>query len=139
MPNAGSVTSVTVTVTGATSMAMTIADVTGASTTTPLDQVAVSSGNSTTPFTGTTPTTTQPNEIVIGDLAWNNTKPLVTGSVAFAPQTTIALPPYQEAMVTSLITWEQMAWQVVSATHTQSLSGTLQPAYAWTGAIATFH
>ena len=55
VPNAGSVTSVTVTVSGTTSMAMTIADVTGASTTSPLDQVATSSGTSTTPATGPTP------------------------------------------------------------------------------------
>jgi hypothetical protein len=32
-----------------------------------------------------------------------------------------------------------MAWQVVTTVHTQSLSGTLSGAFAWAGAIATFH
>ena len=49
VPNAGSATSVTVTVSGATSMAMTVADVTGASTTSPLDQFATSSASAVPP------------------------------------------------------------------------------------------
>jgi Carboxypeptidase regulatory-like domain/IPT/TIG domain len=137
MPSAGSVTSVTVTVSGATSMAMTVADISGASATSPLDQVATSSGNSTTPSTGTTPATTQSNEIVIGDIGWNNVATL--SAVAFNPQTTMTLLPSQSSSVTSLKTTEEMAWQVVTAMHTQSLSGTLSGAFAWAGAIATFH
>ncbi len=137
VPNAGSVTSVTVTVSGAASMAMTIADVTGASASSPLDQVVASSGTSTTPATGITPITTQFNEIVIGDIGWNNTATL--SGLTFTPQTTINLLPTQSSSVTSLKTSEQIAWQVVSTTHTQSLSGTLSGSFAWTGAIATFH
>jgi Carboxypeptidase regulatory-like domain len=137
VPSAGSVTSVTVTVSGATAMAMTVADISGASATSPLDQVATTSGNGTALSTGATPTTTQSNEIVVGDLGWNGTGTL--SGLVFSPQTTITAPVYQKSTVTSLITWEQMAWQVVSAVHTQSLSGTLSAPFAWTGAIATFH
>jgi Carboxypeptidase regulatory-like domain/IPT/TIG domain len=137
VPNAGSITSVTVTVSGATSMAMTIADVTGASATSPLDQVAISSGTSTAPATGPTPITTQATEIVIGDIGWANTATL--SGVAFNPQTTITSLLTQSSSVTNEKTSEQMAWQVVTTTHTQSLSGTLSGSFAWTGAIATFH
>jgi Carboxypeptidase regulatory-like domain/IPT/TIG domain len=137
VPGARSITSVTVTVSGAASMAMTVADISGASATSPLDQFATSSGNSATPSTGTTPATTQTTEIVIGDIGWNNSATL--GAVAFTPQTTITLLPSQSSSVTSLKTSEEMAWQVVAAVHTQSLSGTLSGAFAWTGAIATFH
>jgi hypothetical protein len=137
--NAGSVTSVTVTVSGTTSMAMTIADVTGASATTPRDQFATSSGSVVPPqpSTGVTAATTQSNEIVIGDIGWNNTATL--SGLAFTPPTTINLLPTQSSSVTSLKTSEQMAWQVVSTTHTQTLAGTLSGSFAWTGAIATFH
>jgi hypothetical protein len=137
VPGARSITSVTVTVSGAASMAMTVADISGASATSPLDQFATSSGNSTTPSTGTTPATTQTTEIVIGDIGWNNSATL--GAVAFTPQTTITLLPSQSSSVTSLKTSEEMAWQVVTTVHTQSLSGTLSGAFAWAGAIATFH
>ena len=137
VPNARSVTSVTVTVSGTTAMAMTVADVIGASTNSPLDQVATSSGNSTALSTGITPITTQSNEIVMGNLGWNGTGTL--SGLAFSPQTTMTAPVYQKSTVTSLITWEQMAWQVVTTTHTQNLGGTLSSAFAWTGAIATFH
>ena len=137
VPNAGSVTSVTVTVSGATSMAMTIADISGASATSPLDQVATSSGTTNAPATGTTPITLQTNEIVIGDIGWNNTGTL--SGLTFNPQTTITLLLAQSSSVTSLKTSEQMAWQVVTTTGTQNLSGTLSGSFAWTGAIATFH
>jgi hypothetical protein len=138
-PNAGSVTSVTVTVSGTTSMAMTIADVTGASATTPRDQFATISGSVVPPqpSTGVTAATTQSNEIVIGDIGWNNTATL--SGLTFNPQTTINLLPTQSSSVTSLKTSEQMAWQVVSTTHTQTLAGTLSGSFVWTGAIATFH
>jgi hypothetical protein len=137
VPNAGSITSVTVTMSGATSMAMTIADVTGASATSPLDQVATSSGTSTMPATGPTPITTQATEIVIGDIGWANTATL--SGLAFNPQTTITSLLNQSSSVTNEKTSEQMAWQVVTTTHTQSLSGALSGSFAWTGAIATFH
>ena len=140
VPNARAASpSFTVTVSGTTSMAMTVADVAVASTTSPLDQVATSSGTSTTPATGPTPVTLQKaNEIVIGDMGWNNTASL--SGLTFNPQTAInVVNPAQSSSVTSEKTSEQMAWQVVTTTSTQSLSGTLSGSFAWTGAIATFH
>src|SRR4029077_12598275 len=94
LPNAASVTSVTVTMSGTTSVAMTVLDVTGASAN-PLDQKATNvyvGTGSTTPSTGITPTTSQGKEIVVAAMGWNGLNPSggVTGAATVPLSSTTA-------------------------------------------------
>ena len=135
LPNAASVTSVTVTMSAATSFAVTVMDVTGTSAT-PLDltATAVNTGSTQNSSVGPTPATTHANEIVIADIGWNSAN-------SFAAGTTTAgytLVPSQQSNVSGLAAGEQAAWLVVSTTGAQSFAGTLTSAFAWTGVIATF-
>ena len=129
--SAASVTSVTVTVSGASALAFTVLDVTGALTV-PLDQTAALAGTSTTPSTGSTGTTAQASEIAVGSVGWNGTP---TPSGQTTGYTTTAI---QKSTATGLATGEQASWQVLSATGTQTYGATLSASVAWTGAIATF-
>jgi hypothetical protein len=131
--NAKSVTSVTITVSGTASLAMTVVDVAGASTS-PLDRIATSSGTSTTPSVGPTATTSQANEIVIADIGWNSTDTLGSETVGYNTPP----PPPQQSTVSGNQTGEQADWQILSAIGAQSFAGTLSTSHPWTGAIATF-
>jgi hypothetical protein len=128
---AGSVTSVTVNVTGTASLAMTVLDISGAAAT-PLDRTATGRGSSTTASTGTTGTTSQASEIVVGDIGWNAA---VTPSKQSAGYTLVAS---EESKVSSVQTGEQAAWRVLSATGAESFAATLGSSVSWLGAIATF-
>ena len=124
-------TSVTVTVSGTASLAMTVIDIAGA-TATPLDKTMTATGASTTASTGTTLTTSQASEIVIADIGWNSAVSVSKQTVGYTPL------PFQQATVSGNQTGEQAAWLVVSATGAQSFAATLSSSVAWIGAIATF-
>jgi peroxiredoxin len=116
-----------------------VLDVVNAST---LDQSATNFGTSFTPqpSVGPTPTTAQANEIVIGDIGWNNkTVTVVANSAAFTPSVSPTILPEQQSGVTSLATAEEGGYQVVSSTGTWSFGLSLSATSAWTGVIATFH
>ncbi len=150
--NAASVTSVTVTMNGNTSLAITVLDITGASAN-PLDQKATNlytGSGSTTPSTGTTPTTSQASEIVVAAIGWNganipqnekNSVPLANPTSGYTPPNSTAnTAPYlfEESTVSGLAAGEETAWVILNATGAQGYAGTLQSSVAWTGVIATF-
>ncbi len=133
-PNAASIPttgSVTVTVNAASSIAFTVLDLSGASTT-PLDVQATGAGTGTAASTGTTPTTSQINEIAVADVGWNGT---ATPSGQSSGYTTTSI---EQSSVSGVGEGEQAAWQLLSATGPQSYGATLSASVAWTGAIATF-
>jgi hypothetical protein len=130
---------VTVTTSASAAITVTVLDVVNAST---LDQSATNFGTSFTPqpSVGPTPTTAQANEIVIGDIGWNNkTVTVVANSAAFTPSVSPTILPEQQSGVTSLATAEEGGYQVVSSTGTWSFGLSLSATSAWTGVIATFH
>lgn len=129
--NAANVTSVTVTVTGTASLAMTVLDIRGA-TASPLDRTATKRGSGTAASTGTTVTTGQADEIVVADIGWNSS---LTPSGQTAGYTLVAT---QQSKVSSTQTGEQAAWRLLSATGTQGFASTLSSSVPWLGAIATF-
>ena len=128
VPDSTSITSVTVTMSGTgttAALAMTIMDISGASSTGPLDRstaIGDSAGSgSTSPSVGPTATTTDPNEIVVGDIGWNGT-PTLSGQ-AFAPSTSPTNLPGQASTDKGLVTSEQASWEVVGTTGTWAFSG----------------
>ena len=134
--DAASVTSVTATVSGTAALAMTVLDISGASST-PLDQVMTDTGTGTTATTQSTPATTQANEIAVADIGWNgatNTYPLGGATAGYASASTA----FWQSTVTSEQTGEEAAWEVLNATGAQSFAATLKASAAWTGVIATF-
>jgi phosphatidylinositol-3-phosphatase len=133
-PNAASILttgSVTVTVNAASAIAFTVLDLSGASTT-PLDVDATGAGTGTAASSGTTPTTSQMNEIAVADIGWNGT---ATPSGQTSGYTTTSI---EQASVSGTGEGEQAAWHLLSATGPQSYGATLSASVAWTGAIATF-
>jgi hypothetical protein len=134
--DAASVTSVTATVSGTASLAMTVLDISGASAT-PLDQVMTDTGTGTMATTLSTAATAQANEIAVADIGWNgatNTYPLGGATPGYVS----ASKAFWESTVTGEQAGEQMAWLVLNATGAQSFSATLLASVAWTGVIATF-
>jgi Carboxypeptidase regulatory-like domain/Phosphoesterase family len=129
--NASSVTSITLNVTGTASLAMTVLDISGA-TSAPLDAIATKRGSGTAATTGTTATTGQANEIVIADVGWNSA---LTPSKQTAGFTVVAS---QQSTVSSTQTGEQAAWRVLTATGAETFAATLSSSVPWLGAIATF-
>jgi autotransporter-associated beta strand protein len=101
-----------------------------------VDQTAASPGaTSISPLTGTTPSTTQANELWIGGIGYRSSTPTLGSilnsftSVASAQSTSNT--PGNNAKVNALE-------RIVSATGTASSGGTLDTSVAWSGAIATF-
>jgi hypothetical protein len=134
--DAASVTSITATVTGTASLAMTVLDISGASAT-PLDQVMTDTGTGTTATTLNTAVTAQANEIAVADIGWNgatNTYPLGGATSGYVSASTA----FWQSTVTSEQTGEEADWLVLDATGAQSFSATLKASVAWTGVIATF-
>ena len=115
-----------------TAIAFTVLEVTGA-TGSPLDVTATNAGNTEPASTGTIPTTAQASEVAIADIGWN-------GSYTASAQT----PGYtfvgaQTSTVKGSAEAEQAAWQLLSATGSQTYGATISSStVAWTGAIATF-
>jgi hypothetical protein len=138
LPNAASVTSVTVTMSGTTSVAMTVLDITGTSAT-PLDMTSSMFGTNNTATTGSTPVTTQANEIVIGAIAWNGAETAGYPNAFTTGFTTTGTGLQETSAVTGFNAGEQSAWEILSSTSTPSFFGTLSGSFAWTGVIATFH
>ena len=121
--------SVTVTMSGAAAIAVTVLEVAGASPT-PLDDVASAGDNSTSAATGAVPAVTQ--DIVIADVGWNAD---VTPGGQTPSFTTTAV---EQSTVEGGMTGEQAAWDVVSNQGTQSYSTTLSAPVVWTATIVTF-
>lgn len=127
----GATGQVAVTVSAASTIAMTVLDVFGASATS-LDVTATAAGKSTAASTGTTAKTTQTNEIAIAEIGWN-TKLTPSGQSAGYTETAVA-----QSNVSGEATGEQAAWKLLTATGSQSYSAKLKTSVTWTGVIATF-
>jgi hypothetical protein len=138
LPNAASVTSVTVTMSGTTSIAMTVLDITGTSAT-PLDQAATATGTSTAASTGATAITTDASEIVVAAIGWNGSESAGFPNTFTSGFTTTGTGLEEASGVTNFAAGQQSAWEVLSTTGTPSFAGTLSASVAWTGVIATFH
>jgi hypothetical protein len=101
----------------------------------PLDQTANTTGSSTAAVTGTTPTTTQANELWIGGIGYNSSTPtLGTPNNSF-----VSVANAQSTNTTAGNNAKVYALErIVTATGTANSGGTLTASAQWSGAIATF-
>ena len=130
-PNSrGGATTVSVTLPTASSVSMTVLDITGADAS-PVDATASSSGTSNAATTGTASNKQSP-EIAVACLGWNS-NPKLTG-----PTAGYTALPVEQSAVTGSLSGEQAAYLILNATGAQSYAGTLSASVVWTGAIVTF-
>ena len=133
--DAASVTSIAAAVSGTASLAMTVLDISGASST-PLDQVMGDTGSGTTATTLSTATTTQASEIAVADIGWNgatNTYPLSGATSGYVSAPTA----FWQSTVTGVQAGSRrLGWS--SPHRCAELYRTLKASVAWTGVIATF-
>jgi len=101
-----------------------------------VDQTAASpGGNSTSPVTGTTPITTQANELWIGGVGFRSSAP--TMNTLLNSFTSVASA--QSGSTTATSNAKVYALEsIVSTTGTATSGGTLTASVIWSGAIATF-
>ena len=101
----------------------------------PTDQITNATGNSNSPVTGTTLTTTQANELWIGGIGYINSTPtlgtILNSFTSVASAQSTSNTPGNNAKVYALN-------RIVNATGTASSGGTLSASAQWSGAIATF-
>jgi phospholipase C len=123
---------VTVTTSAPSAIAMTVIDVSGIAASAPLDVVSTNTGASTTPSSGTTAATINASEIAVAGIGWIKPSSPSGQSAGYRPLATT------ESTVSGLVTGEQAATKVLSATGTQSYAATLSTDVPWTAIIATF-
>ena len=103
---------------------------------TPLDQTSNATGNSNAPGTGTTPTSTQADELCIGGIGFINSTPTLSSlinsfSTVASAQSTRFISSSSNAKVYALEKIIQLAAPISSG-------GTLSASAQWSGTIATF-
>ena len=124
------VTSVTVTYSTSVNPVVRFYEISNASA---LDRATSASGTSTAPSSGTTATTTSPNEVVIGDIGYVTTTASISGiTPGFAADALLRNPASNHQNS------EQGGHEAVSATGTFSFSGTLSGSQSWAAIVATF-
>jgi hypothetical protein len=130
--NAG--TTVTITLIASARAAVVVAEYSGVLTANPLDQTAKTTGNNGTPVTGTTPVTTQADELWIGGIGLVNstyTYTVNSGPLAsFANRSSASNTAGNNARIYAL--------DYVASTTGAASSGGTSTAANWSGAIATF-
>ena len=100
-----------------------------------LDQVANSSGNNTAGTTGTTPTTTQANELWVGGIGLVNANyTLTTTNNGFTSPANAATTSGSTSVNAKVYALEK----IVTTTGAASSGGTVSASSQWSGAIATF-
>ncbi len=101
-----------------------------------VDQTAASpGGNSTSPVTGTTPITTQANELWIGGVGFRSSAPTMNTLL----NSFISVASAQSGSTTATSNAKVYALEsIVSTTGTATSGGTLDTPVIWSGAIATF-
>lgn len=99
----------------------------------PLDQTASSTGTSASPSTGTTPTTTQADEVAVAVIAasWNALPSFASWTNSFAEVVDLAR---DDAWDTGF----GVATRTLTATGTYSTGATLPGSYYWSAGIATY-
>ena len=132
----GAATQVAINLASSHRAAVVVAEYSGILTVGPVDMLAYSTGTSTSPATGTTGITAQPNELWLGAIGiadGRNTR------VMNAPYgNTFTLIASTQSSTTSSDTRIYALEKLVSATGTANTSGTDANSVAWSGAIATF-
>jgi hypothetical protein len=127
--NGGGITSVTVTLLTAQDIAAWAWEWSGI-TSSPVDGTPASAaGDSTAPASGNT-TTTNAADLLLGGIAWNANSATLSGATSGFTQET-KLNSGGNAIL-------QPCYQIVSATGTYSLSGTLSAAKPWVAGISAF-
>ncbi len=130
-PNSrGGATSVAVTLPTASSVSMSVLDITGANAT-PIDATATNSATGTAASTGTANNTQSP-EIAVACLGWNSNPKLTAATAGYTSL------PLEQSSVSGSLSGEQTAYLLLSGSGAQSYAGTLSASVVWTGAIATF-
>ena len=129
--SAAPVTTVTVTVSGASALSFTVVDLAGA-TSAPLDVKATAGGSSAAASSGTTPAISQSSEIVVADVGWNGSVTPSGQTVSYTTSTT------EQSTASGSASGEQAAWNLASPSGAQSYAATLSASTTWTGAIAAF-
>ena len=130
------VTTVTITQANLRSAAVVI-EYSGILTVSPLDQInaASSTGSSTSPVTGTTPTTTQANELWIGGIGYISSTPtLGTIQNSFTSVATAESTSSTASDNANVYALER----IVTGAAAASSGGTLSVSAQWSGAVATF-
>jgi hypothetical protein len=103
----------------------------GISAITPVDQVSTATGNSATPSSGFTGTTTQANELLFGAIAHNSTPTFTPGSGYILIGQVIGGSGSGQKTLSP-------EYQIVSTTGTYAATGTLSSAQQWRAAIVTY-
>jgi|GEM_PF-337990 len=127
----------TVTITNASSLrsAAVVMEYSGLLAAGALDQTNGATSSGTAAVTGTTPATTQPNELWLGSIAYSNSTPTL-GSIlnSFAAVTNARSSSSTASQNVRVYALERLA----TATNTASAGGTISSTSQWAGAIATF-
>ena len=120
---------VTVTLSGAAAIAVTVLEIAGASST-PLDDVSSEGDVSANASTGTADASAQ--DIVVADVGWNADVTPINSTQAFVTT------PVEQSTVNDSMTGEQAAWTIAGGNGSQSYAAALSDAVVWTATIATF-
>ena len=125
--------SVKVTTTAVASIAMTVMELSGVTTSGPLDVIASRSGGGTrTPSVGPTAVTHQPIEIAVAAIGWATP---VTPTLQTAGYNVLAAA---QSRVSGEAVGEQAAFRALTTSGSQQYGATLPSPLPWTGIIATF-
>jgi hypothetical protein len=120
---------VTVTLTGAAAIAVTVLEIAGASST-PLDDVSSEGDVSANASTGTADASAQ--DIVVADVGWNAAVTPASASPAYLTT------PVEQSTVSNSMTGEQAAWTIAGGDGSLSYAAALSDPVVWTATIATF-
>jgi hypothetical protein len=126
----GGATTLSVALPIASSVSMTVLDVTGA-VASPVDARSTSSGTSATATTGTATSTESP-EIAVACVGWD-TKSALTGTSGG-----YTALPVEESSVAGWLSGEQTAYMILNTAGAQSYARTFSASEVWTGALVTF-
>ena len=124
---AGGANTITLNMSGTGSVAAFAWEISGLNTTAPFDQLQLATGTGTAVSSGSTPTTTDANEILVGCM-WNPSAETNTPDATFTNLTQIVVGSDRFVGGT----------KIVSSTGTYAYTGTLNASANWIGIVGTF-
>jgi RHS repeat-associated protein len=130
--NAAAVSSVTVHASATATITASVQEFSGVSTSAPLDVDAGASATSTAPASGSTGTTAQAVELVVGGIGWNG------GTTISAQTSGYTVNTAHQSTATSAYNNAQSAYEVTTATGTQAYAATISASVFWGDIVATF-
>jgi hypothetical protein len=125
--NAAAVQSVTVTVSQPSALAMTVLEISGASSP---DVAASAAGTSMLASTGSVATIQ--SSIAVADIGWNRSLDVNVQGTGYG------LLARQQSTVAHVNTGEQAAYEILTGPSSESYSATLSTSVAWAGVLVTF-